>query len=110
MRRALVLLLLISGCATAPQMAPTRVPLEPIAWPADSPALELAVLNRVSWGANRSSSADVARLGTGRWLDAQLRPAASGLPAEAQATIEAMRISQRPIGELAAELERQRRA
>ncbi|TMH73271.1 MAG: DUF1800 domain-containing protein, partial [Betaproteobacteria bacterium] len=110
MRRALVLLSLISGCATAPQMTQTRAPLEPIAWPADSPALELAVLNRVSWGANRSSFADIARLGTGRWLDAQLRPAASRLPAEAQATIDAMTISRRPIGELAAELERQRRA
>src|SRR5438309_5591851 len=110
MRRPLILLSLISGCATAPQMTQTRAPLEPIAWPADSPALELAVLNRVSWGANRSSSADIARRGTGRWLDAQLRPAASRLPAEAQATIDAMTISQRPIGELAAELERQRRA
>src|SRR5712691_7253419 len=110
MRRALVPLLLISGCATAPQMAPTRVPLEPIAWPDDSPALELAVLNRVSWGANRSSSADIARLGTGRWLDAQLRPAPARLPPEAQATIDAMTISQRPLADLAAELEPQRKA
>src|SRR2546425_3344551 len=103
MRRTLVLLLLISGCASAPQMAPTRVALEPIAWPDDSPALELAVLNRVSWGANRSSSAGIARLGTGRWLDAQLRPPQgemrARLPAEAQATIDAITISQRPIAD-----------
>src|SRR5438552_16743533 len=110
MRRALVLLSLISGCATAPQMTQTRAPLEPIAWPDDSPALELAVLNRVSWGANRSSYADIARLGSSRWLDAQLRPAPARLPAEAQAAIDAMTISQRPIGAIAAELERQRRA
>src|SRR5882672_6735925 len=107
MRSALLLLLLISGCATAP---PPHLPLEPIAWQDDSPALQLAVLNRVSWGANRSSNADIARLGTGRWLDAQLRPASARLPAETQATIDAMTISQRPLADLAAELEPQRKA
>jgi uncharacterized protein (DUF1800 family) len=107
MRSALVLLLLISGCATAP---PTRAPLEPIAWPADSPALELALLNRVSWGANRSSYDDISRLGSAAWLDRQLRPRPARLAAEAQATIDAMTISQRPAAELAAELERQRNA
>ena len=106
------LVLFLAGCATAPRPpdAPPRVLLEPIAWPDDSPALELAVLNRASWGANRSSYADIARLGTGRWLDAQLRPAPAPLPAEAQATIDAMTISQRPLADIAAELERQRRA
>ena len=84
--------------------------LEPIAWPDDSPALELAVLNRVGWGANHSSYADIARLGTGRWLDAQLHPAPARLPAEPQAAINAMTISQRPVADIAAELERQRRA
>src|SRR5437870_4577556 len=77
------LVLFLAGCATAPRPpdAPPRVLLEPIAWPDDSPALELAVLNRVGWGANHSSSADIARLGTGRWLDAQLHPAPARLPA-----------------------------
>ncbi|TMH72920.1 MAG: DUF1800 domain-containing protein [Betaproteobacteria bacterium] len=116
MRRdfTLALLLFIGGCATQPQTPASRAPLAPIAWPDDSPALELAVLNRVSWGANRSSYADIARLGTGRWLDAQLRPpqgeVRARLPAEAQAAIDAMTISQRPIAEIAAELEQQRRA
>jgi uncharacterized protein (DUF1800 family) len=103
--------ILIAGCASAPQSsAPARAPLEPIAWPDDSRALELQVLNRVSWGANSSSAADIARLGTGRWLDSQLRPARAPLPAEMQARIDAMTISQRPIADIAADLERQRRA
>jgi len=103
--------ILIAGCASAPQSsAPARAPLEPIAWPDDSRAVELQVLNRVSWGANSSSAADIARLGTGRWLDSQLRPARAPLPAEMQARIDAMTISQRPIADIAADLERQRRA
>jgi len=104
-------LVVIAGCASRPQSsAPVRPPLEPIAWPDDSRVLELQVLNRVSWGANRSSAADLARLGTGRWLDAQLRPAPAPLPAEMQVRIDAMTISQRPIADIAADLERQRRA
>src|SRR5437879_1258720 len=115
MRRALTLVLVFAaGCATtqptAPPRQPPQLPLEPLAWPADSPELERAVLNRVSWGANRSSYAEIAQLGTGRWLDAQLRPTPARLPSEAQATIDAMTISQRPIADIAAELEQQRRA
>src|SRR6267143_1436378 len=107
MARYLALLVVVlSACSTAPQ----RAPVDPIAWPDDSPALELAVLNRVGWGANRSSYADIGVLGTGRWLDAQLRPAPGRLPAEAQATIDSMTISQRPLADMAVDLERQRRA
>ena len=95
------------ACASTPSQR--AAPLEPIAWTDDSPATELAVLNRASWGANRSSRADVARLGTGRWLDAQLQPAAAMLPADVQATIDQMAISRRPIGGIVAEIEEQRR-
>jgi uncharacterized protein (DUF1800 family) len=107
-RLGALLIVLVAGCATAPQ--PQRAPLEPIAWPDDSPALELALLNRVSWGANGSSFADLSLLGSGRWLDAQLRPSPARLPAEAQAAIDGMSISQRPLADIAADLERQRRA
>jgi uncharacterized protein (DUF1800 family) len=106
-----LVVILVAGCASAPQQAGRRAPpLEPIAWPDDSRAAELQVLNRVSWGANASSFADIARTGTGRWLDAQLRPFPAGLPADAQQRIDAMTIAQRPIAEIAADLERQRRA
>ena len=110
MGRAVVLATaFLAACAGAPQ-SPSRAPLEPIAWPDDSPATALAVLNRVSWGANHSSYAEIARLGSGGWLDAQLRPAGASLPPDAQAAIDKMAISQRPIGEIVAEIERQRRA
>ena len=73
MRRTLALAaVFLAACASEPQ-APSRAALEPIAWPGDSAATELAVLNRVSWGANRSSQAQIAQLGSGRWLDAQRR-------------------------------------
>ena len=107
MRWTLVALFLVA-CASVP---PQRVaPLEPIAWASDSAATELAVLNRVTWGANRSSYADIARSGTGPWLDAQLRPQRAVLPPDAQAAIDKMTISQRRIGDIVAEIEQQRRA
>ena len=47
-------LILVSGCATAPQRV-ERPPLADIAWPDDSRATQLLVLNRVGFGANASS-------------------------------------------------------
>jgi uncharacterized protein (DUF1800 family) len=99
--------ILLSACASTP---PARAPLEPIAWPDDSSAAQLAVLNRVSWGANRSSFEQISSAGAGRWLDGQLRPTRARLPQEAQARIDAMTISQRPLADIAADLEGQRRA
>jgi len=101
--------MLLSACASAPPQVPARAAPEPIAWPDGSPAVALAVLNRVSWGANPSSQADIVRSGTGRWLDAQLRPAPAALPPDAQAAIDKMSLSQRPIGEIVAGIEQQRR-
>jgi len=100
----------LTACASTPPQPPSRAAPEPIAWPDNSRATELAVLNRVSWGANRSSYAEIARLGTGPWLDAQLRPTPAALPPDAQAAIDKMTISQRPIGEIVAQVEEQRRA
>jgi len=103
MRLVAVLLLFLAGCASAP-------PLEPLAWPDDSPAVQLQVLNRVSWGASRSGASEIARLGTGGWLAAQLQPAPAALPAELQARIDEMTISKRSLADLGAELEQRRRA
>jgi len=66
----------------------------------------MQVLNRVSWGANQSSYAEIARLGSARWLEQQLDPQPGRMPPEVQARIDAMTISQRPVAELAAGLER----
>jgi len=109
MRRLALLTVFLSACAATPP-SPARAPLEAISWSDDSSAVQLAVLNRVSWGANRSSFDQISTIGSGRWLDAQLHPQPARLPAEAQATIDGMTISQRPIGSLVAEVEQQRRA
>jgi uncharacterized protein (DUF1800 family) len=104
---------LLAACASAPGPAPepyVRPAPEPIAWPDDSRAVQLQVLNRVAWGAHRSSAAEIARQGSGRWLDAQLHPSPAPLPAEMQARIDAMTITQRPLAEVGAELEKRRRA
>ena len=101
-RRLLPLVVVIAaGCATTPP---------PQAWPDDSPAVQMQVLNRVSWGANRSSYAEIAKLGSARWLEQQLAPQPGRMPPEVQARIDAMTISQRPVAELAADLERKRLA
>src|SRR5436190_21598642 len=106
MRAVAVLFVFLAGCASAPP----RAPLEPIVWPDDAPAVQLQVLNRVSWGANRSGASEIARLGTGGWLMAQLQPAPAALPPEIQARIDEMTISRRALADVGAELEQRRRA
>src|SRR3954469_4645867 len=100
----------LAGCASAPPSAPPRPALVPIEWREDSRALQIAVLNRVSWGADRTTFDQIAAVGSARWLARQLEPAPAALPAEAQAAIDAMTLSRRPIEDIASELERQRRA
>ena len=80
---------------------------------ADQPqnSADLALLNRVTWGATPSSAAALRTLGTERWLDAQLHPAPGDrLPPEAQAEIDALPLSQRPMTELVVELNAQNQA
>src|SRR5437764_10597000 len=105
-----IALTFLAACASAPRAPLERPAPAPIAWPDDSRAVQLQVLNRVAWGANGTSAAEIARLGTGRWLDAQLHPSPAPLPPEIKARIDAMTISQRPLADLGAELERRRRA
>jgi len=107
MRARLLVPLLLAGCATAP--AP-RAPQPPIAWPDDSRAAQLQALNRVSWGANRSSAAEIASVGTGAWLAAQLQPARAPLPPDIQARIDEMSISKRSLVDLATDFDSRRRA
>ena len=105
---ALSLALAFSGCASAPAARPSPAA---IAWPDDSPRLQVQVLNRVTWGATRSSFEEIRRIGTSRFLAGQLRPAGdAGLPPEVQARIDAMTISRRSMAELAEEMARRRRA
>jgi uncharacterized protein (DUF1800 family) len=106
MRRRVLppLLAVLAGCATAP------APQPPIAWPDDSRTVQLQVLNRVTWGANRSCAADIAQLGTGAWLGEQLARAPAQLPPEIQARIDEMSISRRSLVDLASDFDSRRRA
>lgn len=57
-------------------------------------ALDLAFINRVTWGVNASTAAEFQALGRDRWLDRQLHPGPKyRLPAAAEAQIAAMQIT-----------------
>src|SRR2546426_3282753 len=91
-------LLLVASCAGGPGSPPS------------SHGEDLLLLNRVTWGANPSSARELARMGPARYLEAQLQPAQeAALPPEAQAQVDAMSIAQRPVAELAKEMESRRK-
>ncbi|GKQ54722.1 DUF1800 domain-containing protein [Bradyrhizobium sp. Ce-3] len=57
---------------------------------AELTAQDIALLDRLSWGVSASSAAHLREIGTERWLQEQLHPANSVLPAAVQKQIEAM--------------------
>ncbi|MGJ7579506.1 DUF1800 domain-containing protein [Variovorax sp. RHLX14] len=96
--------LLLAGCA-APR---TLGPAPNVA--AVGEATQLRWLDRVTWGANASSAAQLAKEGLPVWLRDQLHPLPARLPSAAQAQIDAMTISQTPVEQLAIALDAQRKA
>jgi uncharacterized protein (DUF1800 family) len=69
--------------------------------PLDNSPSDIAVLNRVSWGAETADAQALAAMGLQKYLAAQLNPPADdGLPPEAQAQIAAMEISQKSLMEI----------
>ena len=96
--------LLLASCAAPRGTGPT-----PEVVAADE-VTQLRWLDRVSWGANASSAAQLAKQGLPIWLRDQLHPAPARLPAVAQAQIDAMVISQTPVEQLAMSLDAQRKA
>ncbi len=71
----------------------------------------LLLLNRLTWGATSTSAAEIEAVGSDRWLERQLYPAANGhLPSQAQGQIDALPISQRPMAELVVDLDAQNKA
>jgi uncharacterized protein (DUF1800 family) len=73
-------------------------------------APDLALLNRMTWGANASTAQRFSRLGPEAFVREQLHPPpGERLPPAVQAQIDAMKISQHPAPQLAIELEQQRR-
>jgi len=97
-----IMVLLLAGCAANPSAPPT-----PLA-PADRVALS-AALNRVSWGVNDSTYRQAEKIGYNTWLERQLHPGPAVLPAAAQAQIDALSITQKPLLQLVQQLEAQRR-
>ena len=96
--------LLLAGCAT-----PRGTGTVPKVAAADQ-ATQLRWLDRVTWGANTSSAAQLAKDGLPVWLRDQLHPTAARLPAAVQAQIDAMVISQTPVEQLVIALDAQRKA
>jgi uncharacterized protein (DUF1800 family) len=74
--------------------------------PATLSAHDLALLNRLTWGATPASAAEMAHVGAARWLQAQLHPGPGDhLPAAAQAEIDALPVSREPMYETAVRLD-----
>ncbi|MEI9891661.1 MAG: DUF1800 family protein [Caulobacteraceae bacterium] len=95
-----------AGCAAA------MLALPALAEPAPSPlsAHDLALLNRLTWGANPSSAAEMARLGPRRWLQRQLHPEGDRLPPEVQAQIDALPIGHEAMPDAVERFEAENRA
>lgn len=106
---ALAAVLSLTACSTG-LLRPEGPPLTALGHAADTPAAQLRWLDRVSWGANASSQAELARDGLPRWMGRQLRPAPRALPAAAQAQIDAMAISRTPLDQLVFALDARRKA
>ena len=66
-------------------------------------AHDLALLNRITWGADSADAARLQSLGPRRWLQSQLHPSpADSLPAAVQARIDALPVASTPVAELLA--------
>ncbi len=73
----------------------------PVLAAAPSPTrAELALVNRVTWGIDPSDAADVARMGSDRWLEHELRPSVDRLPPQVGARIAALTLSREPLAGL----------
>jgi uncharacterized protein (DUF1800 family) len=73
-------------------------------------AAELAWADRLTWGVNASTVRAIAADGVDRFLDGQLHPRDDRLPAEAQAQVDALKISREPMAQLVAEMDAQAKA
>jgi uncharacterized protein (DUF1800 family) len=104
-----VLLLLLTACAGAPFGSGASDSFSPMA-PAMSAVDSAQFANRITWGADTATVRQVARLGAGTYLEQQLRPRPQAeMPADVQAQIAAMSITQKPMDVLAREMEQRRK-
>ena len=92
---------LIWAVAACAPTAPHYTPVAESAAPLDTNPTDIAMLNRISWGADTSGAQMLATEGLDRYLQGQLDPAADdGLPKDAQAQISAMDLSQKTLAEI----------
>ena len=74
-------------------------------------ARDIALVDRITWGESPAAVQDIARQGADRWLTGQLHPGRGhALPPAAQAQIDALAISQRPMTELVVDADAQIKA
>src|SRR5499427_1015661 len=93
----------------APAGQPTSVPAHPTPGLTLS-AVDLAFIDRVTWGVNESTAAEFVTLGRDRWLERQLHPGPKDrLPPAALDQINALPIASRPLTEIAFPLTAQQR-
>ena len=108
-RRFFSFVLVLAGAgACAPPLPPPKPEFHAVVEspaPLDTAPADLAVLNRISWGAETADAQVLAQRGLSAWLAAQLHPSADdGLPPEAEAQIAAMEISQKPLPRIVEEV------
>ncbi len=108
---ALLIAALASLAALSPGAATPEPELAPqVATPLSLSAGDLALLNRITWGANMSTEREFSRLGADAFLNEQLHPPQRDrLPPAVQAQIDTLKISRQPAAQLAIELQQQRR-
>jgi len=74
-------------------------------------AHDLALVNRITWGASPSAVADIQKRGAEPWLSRQLHPAPTDqLPPEAQAEIDALPVGRMPLAALVVQMDAQNKA
>jgi uncharacterized protein (DUF1800 family) len=91
----------VAACApTTPPAAHYRLVADNTA-PLDANPSDIAMLNRVTWGANTSGAQMLATQGLDRYLQSQLHPSADdGLPEDARTEIAALDISQKTLPQI----------
>ena len=100
--------LALAACSSQPAAPPPKPEFHAVAEtaaPLDTQPGDMAVLDRVSWGAETADAQALAVAGLQNYLHAQLNPAADdGLPPDANAQIAAMEISQKSLIEIDGEV------
>ena len=84
----------------------------PLAVAAPAPtSTELALVNRVTWGVDPAEAADIARLGSDRWLEHELRPSsADRMPPQVQTRIDALPLTRQPLAVLVVNVDAKHKA